>query len=72
MDWVSHAWQEAVDVYSDLTGFPLRQAFPVRSLPGALRGYRGAIEYDFFGSYRRPRPPLRRRAMTTKCERALV
>ena len=52
--WVSSAWQQVAAVFADLRRFPLRQVFPVTTLPEDLVGFQGAAEYDFldtrFGS----------------------
>ena len=53
LDWVSHAWQQAVDVFADVGKFPKRQVVRPAG-PEGLIGYRGASHFNLhdlrFGS----------------------
>jgi hypothetical protein len=48
--WVSHHWQQVVEVFADLERFPRRQIFPLKNLPDDLVGCQGVAEHDFFHS----------------------
>lgn len=49
LDWVSHAWQSHPPIFAELADFPREQLVTCFS-PEALRGYRGACEFDFLSS----------------------
>lgn len=50
LDWVSHRWRQAVEVFADLSRFPQRQAVRLREGAIDLVGYRGACQFNFHDS----------------------
>jgi hypothetical protein len=50
LDWVSHRWRQAVDIFADLSRFPQRQAIRLRDGALDLVGYRGACQFNFHDS----------------------
>jgi hypothetical protein len=54
LPWVSHHWQQAVAVFTDLGRFPKRQVFRLRQLPDDLVGFQGAVEFDLHSHFRQP------------------
>lgn len=58
LDWVSHRWQDFVEVFAEIGRFPRRQVFRMRDADQDLAGYRGASHFNFFESRfeRRPQP----------------
>lgn len=58
LDWVSHRWQQFVEVFAEIGRFPRRQVCRLRDADHDLSGYRGASEFNFSESrfQRRPQP----------------
>jgi hypothetical protein len=46
LDWVSHAWQQMIELFVEVKGFPKRQAFQLRDGEESLAGYQGASEFN--------------------------
>ena len=63
--WVSHHWEQAVAILTDLERLPRRQVFDVRQRSDDLAGYQDAAEFHFQDGFhavakrrsRRPRKP---------------
>lgn len=59
LDWISHRWQDFVEVFAEIGRFPKRQVFRLREAEHDLAGYRGASHFNFcesrFQGRRQPR-----------------
>ena len=66
LEWTSHAWQQAMGVFADLSRFPKLQVFSLSDAAAELQGYQGAAQFDFYSS------PFRDgvRSLSTRNERS--
>ena len=50
LEWTSHAWQQAMGVFADLSCFPKLQVVSLTDSAVGLQGYQGAVQFDFHSS----------------------
>jgi hypothetical protein len=50
LEWVSHAWRQWATLFADLSQYPRHQCLRRIDLGQQLRGFSGAVKYDFLAS----------------------
>jgi hypothetical protein len=50
LEWVSHAWQQWVTLFADLSQFPTHQCLGYGDPVESLKGFSGAMKYDLLAS----------------------